>query len=218
MIYAVLAGINQYPDAPLNWCIKDIDDMFAMLQSNGLKASNATVLKDAAANKSTILSALKKRIAALKSGDVLYFHYSGHGTQVPNRKDSWEADGMDEALAPYFVNYDPGVFITDNEIFEIFSLKHPESVIIFTPDSCHSGDIGRNIKKASGNAKFLKLPEWLKNFFASAPDKNTISAEKLKSYSYSLKNVIVLSACDAKETAQDGGNGVQKWTFLRMPF
>ncbi len=208
MIHAVLAGINIYPDAPLNFCIKDIDDVLAYLQTNGLLASNTIVLKDSQATKENLLDALRNKIAQLKAGDVLYFHFSGHGTQIPNTNDAWEADGMDEVICPYFVEYNPNAFISDNELFEIFSQKEANAMIVFTPDSCHSGDIGRNIKKVAGNSKFLKLPEWLQNFFSNAPKSST-----MKAYNYTLPNVVVVSACASKETAQDGGAGIQNGRF-----
>ncbi len=48
-------------------------------------------------------------------GDEIFFHFSGHGTQVPT-SDPAEADGKDEAICPCDMNV-----ITDNDLRAIFS-------------------------------------------------------------------------------------------------
>lgn len=45
----------------------------------------------------TLQAKLKELVAASRPGDVLFFHFSGHGTQVP---DDGESDGYDEAICP----------------------------------------------------------------------------------------------------------------------
>lgn len=209
MIHAVLAGINNYPDAPLRFCINDINDVSHYLKLNGgLKDENVVLLVDAHADKAAILSVLKEKVASLQSGDILYFHYSGHGSQVPNRGDAWESDGLDEVLCPYFTEWSADAFIKDDELFDIFSKKPADAFIVFMADCCHSGDIGRSVKIDRGLSKNLQIPEWLKNIFTTkAPE------EKLKVYNYTLPNVVVLSACDSKQTAMDGGAGIKNGRF-----
>eukprot|EP00923_Selenidium_pygospionis_P000172 GHVN01000304.1.p1 GENE.GHVN01000304.1~~GHVN01000304.1.p1 ORF type:complete len:103 (+),score=20.99 GHVN01000304.1:387-695(+) len=50
-------------------------------------------------NKQRILKSMKWLVADAKAGDSLFFHYSGHGTRVPDL-DGDEEDGFDEALVP----------------------------------------------------------------------------------------------------------------------
>ncbi len=73
--YAVVVGINDYPNLPLknqlNYCIDDANSMYAMLKGAGW---DAHLYIDA--TKSTIKAAL----AAVPSGqDSFIFYYSGHG-------------------------------------------------------------------------------------------------------------------------------------------
>jgi len=210
MIHAVLVGINEYADAPLRFCINDTDDVKEFLLSTaGLKPENSIILKNERATKSNILNALIEKVALLKSGDILYFHFSGHGTQVPNKFDAWESDGLDEVLCPYFKEWSPSAFIKDDEIFQILSQKVSDAFVVFMADCCHSGDLGRSLR-ASGNPKFIKIPEWLKNIFSNQPP---ATESPLKSINYTLSNVVVLSACDSKQVAMDGGPGIDNGRF-----
>ena len=85
--YAVIAGINDYPDSRnhLNGCLKDVQNMTAFLTGQGFPAENILVLKDAQATAAGIESAIKSQlIAKAQPGDSVVFFFSGHGTQVPD--------------------------------------------------------------------------------------------------------------------------------------
>ena len=82
---------------------------------------------------------MKALVANAQPGDVLVFHYSGHGVQVPDLNYD-ELSGYDDALIPtdYVLN---GV-ITDDTIFRDFIAKVPAGVkLIAFFDCCHSGSI-----------------------------------------------------------------------------
>jgi len=74
-----------------------------------------------------------------KPGDLLFMHYSGHGTQVPD-EDGDEQDQKDECLVP--CDFRSGGYITDDMLVTHY-LKHlPKGVICsFIFDCCHSGSI-----------------------------------------------------------------------------
>lgn len=92
-------------------------------------------------------------IDSTKEGDVVYFHYSGHGGQAPdkagpgNLKVGDEIDGYDETLIPsnYVSRTNGSNDIRDDEIEELIAqLKSRKpSNITLTFDSCHSGTITR---------------------------------------------------------------------------
>ena len=55
-------------------------------------------------------------VTPTRPGDIIYFHYSGHGSQVPDPKDP---SGMDETLVPSDWTQDGAKDIRDKEIRQI---------------------------------------------------------------------------------------------------
>ena len=83
-----------------------------------------------------IRAALNELVDGSKPGDILFIHYSGHGTQVPvdGFTGDLEPDNCDEALVPSDMN-----LILDDDLKEIFK-KVPKGVdLTFIADCCHSG-------------------------------------------------------------------------------
>src|SRR5262245_45076828 len=124
---------NHYQGWPgtLVACEADAKDMSLIAQSqrftpNILLTKQAT--RDAVAKKLTSIA------GKLKSGDIFFLSYSGHGGQVPD-VDGDEPDGKDETWCLY-----DGEFL-DDEIFYYLG-KFAEGVRILTlSDSCHSGTV-----------------------------------------------------------------------------
>src|SRR5262249_1811985 len=93
-----------------------------------------------------------------RPGDVLAFHYSGHGTTLED-DDGDERDGQDEAMVP--VDFGDGRFIRDDDLREIFTqLAEGVSLTCFM-DCCHSGTItrvlGRTSRSGAGKARFMTI-------------------------------------------------------------
>jgi metacaspase-1 len=135
---ALCIGINRYPSPnTLAGCVNDARAWGELL--TGLKYQ-ASYLLDGAATKEGIIAALKKIVAATKSGHAAVITYSGHGTRVVDRSGD-EADGYDEAICP--VDCMSGQVITDDELYEIFAAQADGADIMFISDSCHSGTVTR---------------------------------------------------------------------------
>ncbi|MGH9969476.1 MAG: caspase family protein [Pyrinomonadaceae bacterium] len=85
-------------------------------------------------------------IKPTNKGDIVFFHYSGHGQQIPDDNGD-EIDGYDESLVPsdYVSQKDGSKNIRDDEIGTILDelkLKEPANVTI-SLDSCFSGTATR---------------------------------------------------------------------------
>ncbi|MBC8423731.1 caspase family protein [bacterium] len=85
-------------------------------------------------------------IAPTDVDDVVYFHYSGHGTTVPDENGD-ELDGLDESLVPsdYVSKKDGSRNIRDDELATLLdelSGKRPGNVTL-TFDCCYSGTATR---------------------------------------------------------------------------
>jgi len=139
---ALLVGIN-YPNSShsLRGCINDVMLMSDVLTRNfQFSANNKRMLTDNAATTQNILERLEWLVDDAKSGDVLYFHYSGHGSQmIDNDYDNdVEPDGLDEIICPIDLNWRDRV-IKDDDLRRIFD-KLPDDVnLTVTLDCCHSG-------------------------------------------------------------------------------
>ena len=94
---ALLVGINKYSDAPLRGCVNDCLMMYKVLvEQFKFKTNNINLITDYECTKEGILRNLYQLTSGAKDGDILYFHYSGHGSQVVvnDWTQSKEADGL----------------------------------------------------------------------------------------------------------------------------
>jgi len=142
--YALLIGINDYQALPtLNGSLNDVETMRELLvERYEFDPENVTVLTDTQATRQGILDALKALVARTGPDDIVYIHYSGHGSQVEDLSGD-EADGADETICPRDART-PGIpDITDDEIDAIISGFKTRSVFVVM-DSCHSGTVLRS--------------------------------------------------------------------------
>lgn len=105
----VLIGCN-YPGttAELKGCINDVRRMHrCLLDRYGFAAEHIAVLVDtdedpqAQPTGRNIRAALSDLVASAEAGDVLFVHYSGHGTRLPAEDDD---TGYDECIVPTDMN------------------------------------------------------------------------------------------------------------------
>lgn len=140
---ALLVGIN-YPGTKhqLNGCVNDVMAMSQVLaQHFGFtNPKEKRMLTDRSATTTNILKRLEWLVDGAQPGDALYFHYSGHGSQVinTNYNDDKEPDSLDEIICPIDLNWRDKV-IKDDQLKDIFN-KVPAGVhLTIVLDCCHSG-------------------------------------------------------------------------------
>lgn len=104
--FAVLVGCN-YANTPneLHGCINDVLAMRQVLIYRfGFEPSNIQLLTDALDSLikprgAKIMEALNHMVDKAEPGDVLYLHYSGHGTRIPSNRRAHPSH-VDEAIVP----------------------------------------------------------------------------------------------------------------------
>ena len=143
---ALLVGINRYkiPGADLRGCVNDVKNLkSALTRYYGFADSNIRTLTDLQATKKAMQSAITGLIGKARAGDVLLLHYSGHGSNVPDRNGD-EADRRDEIVCPTDLDWqDP---LLDDWLRVQFD-KLPAGVnLTVIMDCCHSGTITRAIQ------------------------------------------------------------------------
>jgi metacaspase-1 len=150
---ALLIGINDYapvgaggPD--LRGCVNDVRDVAHTLNALMIVPpgpGSIRILTDQRATRANILAGVKWLLGGAKKGDVLIFHYSGHGSQLPDL-DGDETDApsrKDETICPH--DYATAGMIKDDDFRALFA-GIPAGVnldVIF--DSCHSGSGTREL-------------------------------------------------------------------------
>jgi metacaspase-1 len=137
---ALLVGINDYPGCPLRGCLNDVESMKAVLLANGFSLMNILTLTDHEAVMKSIVDSLALMVEQAHKGDHLVFHFSGHGSQVPDQFicGTDEVDGLDEIICPYDMDFN-GIFIRDDTLRNTLQDLHPEATCDVFLDSCHSG-------------------------------------------------------------------------------
>lgn len=194
---ALLVGIN-YLNTPyaLSGCIDDTTRMKELLTSHGFDDFNIlTDLTDVKPTKTNILNEFKNLIINAKSGDVLFFYYSGHGSYTYDRNND-ETDGRDEMLVSSDLQA-----VLDDELKSIIQTHlSREITIIGLFDSCHSGTI-------------LDLKY------------NYLDSNNYDKYSENTKvsecegNVIMISGCMDTQTSAEAlienkSQGAMTWSFI----
>jgi len=144
---AVFIGINYFgTDLELDGCINDVKNIREFVQTQyGFPPSNCITLTDDqtdplhAPTRKNIMNAIEWLVTGAKAGDSLFFHYSGHGEQVPDL-DGDEADGLDETILP--VDHLTAGQIIDDELNIKLVKPLPQGVrLTVVTDACHSGSV-----------------------------------------------------------------------------
>jgi hypothetical protein len=140
---ALLIGCNYTatPTAQLSGCINDIVHMRnTLIDAYGYQDSNIYTLRDDDKNrlptKANIINALIQVISISTVSDILWIHYSGHGTQIRDTNAD-EFDKLDECIVP--CNFNTVGVITDDEIFSI--IRNAKCQLMMCFDSCNSGTV-----------------------------------------------------------------------------
>jgi hypothetical protein len=219
---AFLVGINKYqlPGNNLQGCVNDIEDVKAqVLNKEGFSAANISSLTDKKATRNAILEGLKKLVADGKPGDFLYFHYSGHGAQIPDTNGD-ETDGQDEILCPTDLAVSNNTLtnaVVDDEIQTILGNLKPGVGFLMVADSCHSGTIDRSIGfSRKGNIRTMQLPRGLRNGTPMLYNRTLQNAFKAN---VSAGKYVIISGCQDDQTSADANinnryNGAATYYFL----
>lgn len=162
---ALLVGVSKYSHggSPTDewWDLSSEGDVSALrgllVDKFGFQNADIVTLSTRPqTTRASILAAFDQLIADTHKGDIVYIHYSGHGTPVPD-KNGDEFDGLDESIVPsdYVSRRDGSRNIIDDTIGEMLaklSAREPASVTL-TFDSCFSGSQtrgGRMVVRGGG--------------------------------------------------------------------
>lgn len=167
---ALLVGINNYPGTSndLMGCVNDVQNMQNLLESMfGFATEVITMLTDREATTVNILKGLEALVAGARPGDLLVFHYSGHGSQVPDPEGD-ESDQLDEILCPYDLDWKTKM-IRDDDLKRIFDpLPSGVHLEVFL-DSCHSGTGLKALPSRNGSYRRIRFMAPPKELLKACP-------------------------------------------------
>jgi len=141
---ALLVGINYVgTSSELRGCHNDVETMRRYVASHGYGGQDVRILADDGQHQPpttpNFWSGVEWLIEGASEGDSLFFHYSGHGSRIPDDNGD-EADGWDDALVP--LDYETAGMIRDDEVFLRLVAPLPKGVqLTCIMDCCHSGTI-----------------------------------------------------------------------------
>ncbi|CAD2222644.1 Caspase domain containing protein, putative [Angomonas deanei] len=198
-VRALLIGINYYgTSAQLSGCVNDVKQELASFQKTGFPVEKMAILVDekdfpnvtALPTRANIIKYMAWLVKDTKEGDVLFMHYSGHGSQTKsNGKDKYEE--YDQVICPS--DYSSAGCIVDNDIFDILASQLPKGVrltVLF--DCCHSGSM-------------MDLPYQFVggDGLTSSTDAHM---KQVRQENYSKGDILMISGCMDTQTSADVGN------------
>lgn len=208
---ALIVGINYVGTGhELRGCINDANNVKAYLETQGFTDIELMLEKDATT--ANILAGLKRLVDDAWPGDVLVFHYSGHGSQVPS---TLEEDKLDEIICPVDLNWIDKV-ITDNELKAIFNPVPNGVNVTVILDCCHSGNALDQVetakvnptREASSATKVRVMKKNMKNRYLPMPAKIERKAKKMKLRDWNTsrdinQSALLIAACQPNQTSAD---------------
>ncbi len=204
---ALCIGINDYPydGSDLNGCVNDARAWSDLLVDHfGFARTDVRMMLDSEATKANIMTALTELVTRAKSGDVLVFTNSSHGTYVKDI--SGDETMYDEAICPYDCADN---LIVDDELRELFAKLTKGVSLTIISDSCFSGTVTR--AAVTEVIPGLKTPDdrWVRFLNPALMGKGVIpnpwkAKVKGKSkYPESGMKEVLLSGCTDKEYSYD---------------
>lgn len=224
---ALLVGINYVGTSnELRGCVNDVNTMKTILETHyGFNdPTNVKMLTDSKATKRNIVSGLEWLVEGAAPGDVLFFHYSGHGSQVPDGSDGdHEPDGLDEIICPVDIDWNMNI-IRDDQMKQIFDKIPSGCNLTVILDCCHSGGgldhdnqyqpYGVGVAKSTPRSKiiprnrFMPMPANLYSQAMSRTRKKKLKVKKKTMLAKSIqKNGLLITGCQSQQTSADAWIG-----------
>ncbi|CAN6354803.1 unnamed protein product [Urochloa humidicola] len=154
---AVLVGINyvgrEDEFVELKGCLNDVSRMRrCLVERFGFDGADIRVLADADPSTppptgANIRRELERLVGDARPGDTLFFHYSGHGLQLPAETGDDDDTGYDECIVPC-----DGNLIKDHDFKELVAKVPDGCLFTIVSDSCHSGGLIDKAKEQIGNS------------------------------------------------------------------
>ena len=226
---ALLVGINQYASSPLEGCVNDIElQRYLLIHRFGFNPKDIYILPQTEATRTGILTAFEEHlIKQAKPGDIVVYHYSGHGSRIfdpdPIITGLGDRQGLNGTFVPINSKLPTGYpevggvvqDIMGHTLFLLMSALKTENVTVVL-DSCFSGGATREVR--------VRSREGGENILVSSDEKNyqqqwlsrlNLSPEQfVKGYQTGVAKGVVLAATAPNQLAREANiNGFKCGLF-----
>lgn len=156
---ALLVGVNKYKYVrSLNGCVNDVRNMADILTSfYNFSPDGIRTIVDESVTRNNLMNRFDWLVDGAKEGDLLLFHFSGHGSQIQDRDGDELEDSLDEILCLYDMDFrNPDSYLLDDDFNDIID-RLPKGVFLTVCiDSCHSGTSTRDLTLLTSE---LQIPQ-----------------------------------------------------------
>jgi hypothetical protein len=193
--------------------------------SDNWDASGSAVMVGAngTGTRANILKGFDWLLTGAAAGDVLYVHYSGHGTTAVTAE-AGEVDHVDSCWVP--LDYQTAGLIRDNELRTIANRVPSGATLWITSDSCHSGSV-LDLRYSFADTSFRGdlvddfVPVWEADDVSYDPRAlvtSTVTVEN-RFYPATTGTVVLLSGCKDLQTSADAyeerqSQGAMSWALF----
>ncbi|MCB9232706.1 MAG: caspase family protein [Bacteroidia bacterium] len=206
-LFALLVGIDKYaaPEIPnLKGCVEDVENLEYFIRGEydeDFEVNLITLLNEEA-TRENIIQTWREHFGQAGPADVVFFHYSGHGSREPSAPQFKEfyPDGWDETLV-CFDSRPHGLDLADKELAVLLHEvgQHGPHMVI-SLDSCHSGSGTRSttplsLRQISDKTSPRDFDSYLDGYYRQ----NGVSIPETKH--------LLMASCNRYETAADSQGG-----------
>jgi len=198
---ALCVGINDYPyeGFDLMGCINDANAWADLLINNfDFPRTDVKIITDSQATKKSMMAEIENLLAGAKTGDVLVFTNSSHGSYLVDK--SGDEERYDQVICPYDVKAN---VLVDDELRELFANLPPDVKLTVISDSCHSGTVTRIIPGLTPDERRMRFlnpslrgAKELRNPWRAKP-------RRFEKYPESDMKEILLAGCTDREYSYD---------------
>lgn len=240
---ALIVAIGKYPTQS-GWATISSDNDVPLIKSallkQGFLQQNIATITNEQATKAGIIHSFNNLIRKSQEGDIVVFHFSGHGQQVTDTNGD-ELDGLDEALVPFDAgktnlngNGNLKTHLIDDELNALLGNLRSKvgskgDVLVFL-DACHTGTATRSTDDSDPNAVYRGTNEvFVIPGFEKVKDSTNTETETLysedqpitRSGTNQISPILIISACSAeqqnKEYRENGkGYGLLSYALSKV--
>lgn len=200
---ALLVGINYVgTDHELHGCINDSNNMSVYLSSIGFDLIHQILEADATTE--GIIKGLMWLTSGNQPGDVIVFHYSGHGSQMPR---ATAPTTFEEIICPIDLDWMTKI-ITDDTLRNLFN-QVPNGVnTTVILDCCHSGTMLEQVGAFIPTAESVIMAPSSKNIVRFLPPPPGKIMESITPAVWNTSkdinaSALLIAGCGVNETSAD---------------
>ncbi|WP_406485052.1 caspase family protein [Streptomyces sp. NBC_01563] len=194
-VYALLVGIDDYPDKPLGGCVNDVAEAESWLRQHGGPDPRILPLRDREATRAAVVDGIRRHLGRSGPGDTALLWFSGHGSEDES-DDPRTATGRSQALVCADSLDAGGQPLQDTELGALLDeIAARGAHVVAVLDCCHSGGATRKPPPGARSRQVAWQPWWRTDRSRAPRGAGAQDAEPLRH--------VLLAACREQEVAYE---------------